>query len=88
MRFCRLQKAALKQRPFLIVYCRDYKSILLRHYALTKPIRAKKIARNELKDFKLSIDNLRESYEDLESVFFLLPAMPEFEETTKILSLV
>ena len=38
-------------------------------------------------EIKNSIDELKESYEDLESVFFFLPKMPDFVETTTKLSL-
>ncbi len=72
----------------LISAAKDLHSSLIRHYVSLAPIRKKGIARAEIKDFKNSIDELKESYEDLESVFFFLPEMPEFVETTKQLSLV
>ena len=51
-------------------------------------LRKKGIAKEAIKDFKNSIDELKEAYEDLESVFFFLPEMPDFKETTSKLSLV
>jgi hypothetical protein len=39
-------------------------------------------------EFKIAVDEQKEVYEDLESVFFFLPEMPDFKETTKLLSLV
>ncbi len=72
----------------LISSAKDVHSSLIRQYVSLNPIRKKGIARDEIKEFKNSIDELKESYEDLESVFFFLPEMPEFVETTKQLSLV
>ncbi len=72
----------------LISAAKDVHSSLIRQYVSLTPIRKKGIAREEIREFKNSIDELKESYEDLESVFFFLPEMPEFVETTKQLSLV
>ncbi|MBA4744288.1 MAG: hypothetical protein H2058_03430 [Muricauda sp.] len=73
----------------LISSAKDLFSSLIRQYvSLNNSFRKKGVAKQEIKDFKNSIDELRESYEDLESVFFFLPEMPEFVETTKQLSLV
>lgn len=51
-------------------------------------IRKKGIAKEEVNEFKNAIDELKETYFDLASVFFFLPKMPEFVETTKQLSLI
>ncbi|MDE3211730.1 MAG: hypothetical protein KGM98_00740 [Bacteroidota bacterium] len=51
-------------------------------------IRSKGIAKEEIKKFKTSIDDLREVASDLESRFFFLPRISDFQETTKELSLV
>ncbi len=72
----------------LISLAGDLHRSLIRQYIALKNIRAKGIAKNEIKDFKNAIDELRETYTDLESVFFFLPQMPDFVETTKKLSLV
>lgn len=73
----------------LISSAKDLQSSLIRQYALmNKILKPKGIAKEEIKDFKNSIDELKESYEDLESVFFFLPQMPEFAETTEQLSLI
>jgi hypothetical protein len=72
----------------LISAARDLWSSLIRQYVSMNFIRSKGIAKNEIKDFKNSLDEFKESYIDLESVLFFLPEMPDFVETTKQLSLV
>ena len=72
----------------LIAALKDLRSSLIRHYIKMNYLRTKGIAKNEIKMFKEAIDGVKEAYEDLESVFFFLPEIPEFKETTKQLSLV
>lgn len=72
----------------IISSAKDLRTSLIRQYISMNYLRKKGIAKEEIKDFKNSIDELKESYEDLESVFFFLPEMPDFEETTQKLSLV
>ncbi|TAH00697.1 MAG: hypothetical protein EAZ15_08560 [Sphingobacteriales bacterium] len=72
----------------LISAIRDLQLSLLRHYISFKFIRSKGIAKEEIKKFKTAIDDLKEIAGDLESVFFFLPNLPEFKETTKELSLI
>lgn len=72
----------------LISSAKDLRTTLLRQYIAMNFFRAKGIAKDEIKDFKIAIDLLKETYEDLESVFFFLPEMPDFKETTKKLSLI
>jgi hypothetical protein len=72
----------------LISALKDSHSTLIRQYVTLNYIRQKGIAKEEIKDFKCSIDELKESYMDLESVFFFLPEMPDFNDTTKQLSLI
>lgn len=72
----------------LISSAKDLYSSLIRQYVSMNFLRKKSIAKDEIRDFKNSIDELKESYSDLESVFFFLPKMPNFIETTKQLSLV
>jgi hypothetical protein len=72
----------------IISSAKDLRTSLIRQYISMNFLRKKGIAKEEIKDFKNSIDELKESYEDLESVFFFLPEMPDFEETTQKLSLV
>jgi len=67
---------------------KDLHSSLIRQYVSFNDLRQRGIAKNEIRDFKNSIDELKESYYDLESVFFFLPEISEFKETTKLLSLV
>ena len=72
----------------LISSAKDLQSTLIRQYVSMNFLRIKGIAKDDIKDFKNSIDELKEAYEDLESVFFFLPEFPDFIETTKQLSLV
>ena len=72
----------------LISAAKDLHSSLVRQYIFLDFLRKKGVAKEEIKEFKTSIDELKETYQDLESVFFYLPEMPEFVETTKQLSLV
>jgi hypothetical protein len=63
-------------------------STLIRQYVSLNLIRSKGIAKDEIKNFKNAVDDLKENYQDLESVYFFLPEIPDFKETTKLLSLV
>lgn len=72
----------------LISSAKDLRTSLIRQYISMNFFRKKGIAKEEMKDFKDAIDELKESYEDLESVFFFLPKMSDFVETTSKLSLV
>lgn len=72
----------------LISAAKDLHSSLIRQYVVMTSIKAKGIAKKEIKDYKNILDDLRELTEDLESVFFHLPEMPDFQETTKQLSLI
>lgn len=72
----------------LISTIKDLHSSLIRQYVSMNYIRQKGIAKEEIREFKCTIDDLKENYQDLESVFFFLPEIPEFKETTKLLSLV
>ena len=72
----------------LISAAKDLHSSLVRQYIFLDFLRKKGVAKEDIKEFKTSIDELKETYQDLESVFFYLPEMPEFVETTKQLSLV
>jgi hypothetical protein len=72
----------------IISASKDLRSSLIRQYVSMNFLREKGIAQEEIKDFKNAIDELKESYEDLETIFFFLPSMPDFVETTKQLSLV
>lgn len=72
----------------LISAAKDLRSSLIRQYVSMIYLRKQNIAKEEIKEFKNSIDELKEAYSDIESVFFFLPEMPKFVETTKQLSLV
>ena len=72
----------------LIAQSKDLHSSLIRNYVVFAPLRQKGIAKDEIRTYKSAIDDFKESYIDLESVFFFLPEIPEFKETTRELSLV
>lgn len=71
----------------LISSAKDLRTTLIRLYFSTGVLRNKDVANQEIQELKNSIDDLKESCEDLESRFFYLPEMPEFKETSKELSL-
>lgn len=71
----------------LISSIKDLHSTLIRQYVSLNYIRSNEIAKTEINEFKSAIDDLKDSYQDLESVFFFLPEIPDFKETTKQLSL-
>jgi len=72
----------------LISTARDLRTTLVRQYVSLSNIRKKGIAKEDIKNFKCAMDDLKEICDDMESVFFFLPQMPMFVETTKLLSLV
>ncbi len=72
----------------LISTARDLRTTLVRQYVSLSTIRKKGIAKEDIKNFKSAMDDLKEICDDMESVFFFLPQMPMFVETTKLLSLV
>lgn len=71
----------------LISSIKDLHSSFIRQYVSLNHIRSKGIAKKEISNFKDAIDDLKIVYQDLESVFFFLPEIPDFKETTKELSL-
>lgn len=71
----------------LISSIRDLHSSLLRQYISLNFLRSKGIAKEEIKKFKVAIDDLKDVAADLESRFFFLPNISDFQETTKELSL-
>ena len=71
----------------LISSIRDLHSSLLRQYISLGFLRSKGIAKDEIKRFKASKDDLKDVAADLESRFFFLPNIADFQETTKELSL-
>ena len=86
--FTDLDQDCLMKVNDIISSAKDLRSSLVRQYVSMDFLRTKGIAKDEIRDFKSSIDDLKEAYEDLESVFFYLPEMPDFKETTRLLSLV
>lgn len=72
----------------LVAQAKDLHSTLIRNYVYINPLKQKGIAKESIKSFKLAIDDFKESFSDIESVFFFLPEMPGFKETTKELSLI
>jgi hypothetical protein len=77
----------LLQINTLIGVAKDFHSTLIRQYIKLNFLRSKGIAKQAIKDFKYSIDTLRDAISDLESVFFSLPNIPEYNDITKELSL-
>ena len=86
--FTDVDSESLKSINDLISSIRDLHTSLKRQYVPLNVIRSKGIAKEEIKNFKAAIDDLKEIASDLESRFFFLPNIPDFEETTKELSLV
>lgn len=86
--FSNLDNDALMSINDLISSIRDLHSSFFRQYHSLNFIRSKGIAKEEIKKFKASIDDLKDVASDLESRFFFLPNINDFQETTKELSLV
>lgn len=72
----------------LIAAIKDLHSSLIRQTISMNYLRQKGLIKEEIRNFKDSIDNLKENYQDLESVFFYLSEISDFKDTTKQLSLV
>ena len=72
----------------LIAAIKDLHSSLIRQTISMNYLKQKGIVKEEIREFRYTIDNLKENYQDLESIFFFLPKMSDFKETTKQLSLV
>jgi len=83
-----LDKECLMLLNDTISLAKDAHDSLIRQYVGLEALRKKSIAKTEITDFKNAIDELKEIYTDLEAVFFFLPEMPDFVETTKELVLV
>jgi polyribonucleotide nucleotidyltransferase len=83
-----LDEECLMKLNDIISSAKDLRSSLVRQYISMNFLRKRGVAKEVIREFKFSIDELKESYEDLESVFFFLPEMPEFKEITKKLSLI
>ncbi|RFS16083.1 hypothetical protein [Emticicia sp. C21] len=77
----------LEKLAEIIQIIKDIHSIVIRHYADLNPLRLRGIAVQELKMFKQAIDDMKENYQDLNSIFFVLPQMTEFTDTTKKLEM-
>lgn len=86
--FNELDTESLMMINDLVSSIRDLHSSLLRQYVSLNFIRSKGIAKDEIRNFKASIDNLKDVANDLESRFFFLPKIDDFQETTKELSLI
>lgn len=72
----------------LISAAKDLHSSFIRQYIFMNYFRKKAVAKEEIMDYKNAIDELKETYEDLESTYFFLPKIPGFKDTTEKLSLV
>ena len=83
-----IDEASLMAINVIISITKDLHSTLIRQYVNMAILRQKGIAIDEIKDFKYQIDVLKESFMDFESIYFNLPQMPQFTQTTKELSLI
>ena len=72
----------------IITKIKDFISTMNRQVILLRKIKNQGIATNEIDLFRSEVDTLRETAQDLEAVFFFLPAMEEFNEANRILSLI
>jgi hypothetical protein len=86
--FDNLDEECLMLSNDLISAGNDLYSSFIRQYVSFNYLRSNGIAKDEIKEFKNSIDDLKEVCSDLESILFFLPEMPDFVETTKELSLI
>lgn len=71
----------------LISSLKDLYSSFVRQLDVLESFSGRREKEDKIFDFKERISEMRESYEDLESVFFFLPQMPGFPETTEKISL-
>jgi antitoxin component YwqK of YwqJK toxin-antitoxin module len=83
-----IDEEGLKLINEIISLSKDLHSTLIRFYVDLNYFAKKNIAKEEIKNLKKAIDDLKEITQDLESVFFYLPQMPQFVESTKQLSLI
>ena len=67
----------------LIAAAKDLRSTLIKQYINLNTLKNKGIAKHEISLFKQSIDDLRETYTDIESIFFYLPQNKEFQKAVK-----
>ncbi len=72
----------------LIASARDLYFVLIRQYITLDVVVGKDVTKSVMKRLKSAIDDLKEITSDLESVYFFLPRIPDFLETTKELSLI
>jgi hypothetical protein len=76
----------LKRINDLIALAKDFYTTLVRHTAVLDGLIDTNIAVPEINRYKFAVDDLREAFFDLESVFFYLPNIPDFLETTKLIA--
>lgn len=89
--FTDLDEASLIKVNHIIALIGDLHATLIRQYARLngnqkKSSHTRSIAKEELTEYKNAIDDLKESSQDLEAVFFHLPKNEAFVETMKNLS--
>ncbi len=71
----------------IISKLQDYFSSLSKLLHRLKKIENNNIAGKEINSFRLAIQDVREAYQDLESIYFHLPHMDDFIEAEKMISL-
>lgn len=77
----------LQQLHEIIALCRDLWSSLIRRYArINKVCKENGILKTEIKEFKTTLDDFKEVYEDIEVAFFTFPNDREFIEITERLN--
>jgi len=70
----------------IISLSKDLQSSLMHQYTNINSINSTKTAKEEIENFKNSIDDLQETTKDVEEVFFYLPTEVDFKETSRKLS--
>lgn len=67
----------------IIVLGRDFCNSLTKYYVLVNNnFKSRKIATAQIKEYKEALDDLKEVINDLESTFFILPEISEFQKST------
>jgi len=66
----------------IIIRSRELHKGLIKQYIDIHFFKMKGIAKEEISEFKSALDDFREAYQDIASVFFILPNNPELQEIT------
>lgn len=85
--FNQLDEECMRLVNHVIAAARDWRSTLIKQYVNMGSMKKRGIANDEIKNFKSALDDLRETCEDMESVFFNLPKNEVFQAVTSSLIL-